>query len=196
MGAPYSPTPVLPYSRTPGVTLPPVRPSIDDSNRPAMTDPKQLPTLDDLRARRKDAMRGATRRLMPMILAALALEAPVIAGFVMVNTGRATFAQALPFIAGSIAASTIWLTALLYTHVKRNLPEELRREGLVCHACGEPLVLRPGAAGARGVPSDAAMRALMEGRCASCKAVVVRDLPEIAGALPAQPTLKSSRARA
>jgi hypothetical protein len=178
------------------VTLPPVRPSIDDFNRPVMIDPNRLPTLDELRARRKDAMLRATRRLLPMIAVAVLLEAPAIGGFVMVNMGRATFAQALPFIAGSMAASVIWLTALLYTHVKRNVPEELRRAGLVCHVCGEPLVLRPGADGARAVSTDPAIRALFEGRCSACKAVVVRDLPEIAGGLPAQPTLNSSRARA
>lgn len=160
-----------------------------------MTDLTRLPTLDQLRARRKEALRRAGRRLLPLIFAAVALEVPTLASFWMVQTGRIPFTRALPIIAGSMVAGTIWLTALIVTHVKRTVPEELRRAGLLCHVCGEPLVVRPGAAGTPA-PSDSAMRALMEGRCASCKAVVVRDLAEIAGALPAQPTLNSSRARA
>jgi len=141
-------------------------------------------------------MRRAGRRLLPWILIAVVLEVPALIAFWTVHTGRTTFPHALPFIAGSMAASIIWLTALIVKHVKHNVPEELRRVGLVCHMCGEPLVVRPGAAGTRTVPSDPAMRALMEGRCASCKAVVVRDLPETLGAPALQPTLKSSRARA
>ena len=161
-----------------------------------MTDQPRLPTLDELRARRKEAMTRASRRIIPGALVGLALEAPAIAAFIMVQTGRITFAQALPFVAGSIVASAVWLTALILTHVKRNVPEELRRAGLLCHACGAPLVVRPAAAGTRTIPSDAAMRALMDGRCASCKAVVVGDLPALTGAAPAQPTLNSSSARA
>ena len=161
-----------------------------------MTDLSRLPTLDELRARRKEAMLRANRLLLPRILIGIALEAPAIAAFVMVQTGRITLARALPFVVGSVVASVVWLTALLVTHVKRNVPEALRQAGLVCHVCGEPLVVRPGAAGTRTIPSDPAMRALMEGRCASCKAIVVRDLPVAVGDAPAQPTLNSSRARA
>ncbi|NUQ19340.1 MAG: hypothetical protein HOQ09_00080 [Gemmatimonadaceae bacterium] len=106
----------------------------------------------------------------------MALEAPTVISFWMVQTGRISMTRALPFIAGSMAASIGWLTALIVTHVKRTVPDELRRAGLLCHVCGEPLVMRPGAAGTRTMPSDPAMRALMEGRCAACKAVVVRDL--------------------
>ena len=169
---------------------------MEDLNLLSMTDITRLPTLDELRARRKDAMLRANRRLLPKILIGVALEAPAIVCFVMVQTGRITFARALPFVAGSIVASIIWLTALIVTHVKRTVPDELRRAGLLCHVCGEPLVLRPAAAGTRTVSSDPAVRALMEGRCASCKAVVVRDLPDTLGAPALQPTRNSSRARA
>ena len=172
------------------------RPSIEDFNPLSMTDLTRLPTLDELRARRKEAMRRAGRRLLPWIAIAVALDVPAVAGFWMVQTGRVPFARALPFIIGSTVASFIWLTALIVTYVKRTVPEELRRASLVCHVCGEPLVVRPNAAGTRTIPSDPAMRALMEGRCASCQAVVVSDLPALVGAGAGQPTLNSSRARA
>ncbi|HEX2781387.1 MAG TPA: hypothetical protein VHM30_17930 [Gemmatimonadaceae bacterium] len=160
-----------------------------------MADPK-LPTLEELRARRRQAMQRATRRIVPAALLGGILEVPAAVGLWMAHNGRATMAGVLPMVAGSLVASCLWLTAIIVLHVKRNVPEELRRADLLCHACGEPLVVRPAAAGTRTIPSDPAMRALMEGRCASCKAVVVRDLPQLTGALPDQPTLNSSRARA
>ena len=160
-----------------------------------MADPI-LPTLDELRARRRQAMQRAGRRIVPAALLGGLLEVPAAVGLWMAHNGRSPMAGVLPMVAGSLVASCLWLTAIIVLYVKRNVPEELRREGLLCHACGQPLVVRPAAAETRTIPSDPAMRALMEGRCASCKAVVVRDLPETGGAPGLQPTLKSSRARA
>ena len=168
-----------------------------------MTPALQLPTLAELRSRRSEAVRLAGRRLLPrLILTSVALLPATIAA-VLVVRGVLDPKLIIPIVGAVALVGLLWTGYVILDYVRRILPDELTRAGLVCHQCGKPL--SPAAATAhdsariRASTRDPDILAALDGKCRSCGAWVVRDAGPQAlgvGALDSQPTRNSSSARA
>lgn len=128
----------------------------------------KLPTLAELRARRAEALGSATRRLVPRLLITSLALVPAVAAAVLVTMGRIDRSLVVPIILAAAMLSMFGTGYVVLDYMRRILPEELTRAGLVCYACGRPLMP---AAASRAPGGSAAI----EGKCASCGVAVVRD---------------------
>jgi len=128
----------------------------------------KLPTLDELRARRADATRNATRRLIPRLMMTSIALVPAVGAAVLVTMGRLDRTLVVPVILAAALLSMFWTGYVVLDYMRRILPEELTRAGLVCYACGKPLMP---VAVSRAPGANTAS----EGKCAACGAPVVRE---------------------
>lgn len=167
-----------------------------------MTPVHQLPTLEELRSRRGEAVRLASRRLIPRLVLTAVAFLPATVAVVLVARGTLDQALILPVVGVAGFGGLLWTGYIMLDYIRRILPDELTKAGLVCHVCGKPLAPASGsAARVRIETKDPDVLAALDGKCPSCKAWVVRDGPAH-GALPSgagadyQPTRNSSRARA
>ena len=166
-----------------------------------MTPVHQLPTLDELRSRRGEAVRFAGRRLIPRLILSAAAFVPTAIVALLALRGALDPKLVIPIVGVVAVGELLWTGKLVLDYVKRVLPEELTRAGLVCHVCGKPLApASGGAARVRVETKDPDILAALDGKCSSCGAWVVRDGPAqvapSAGAANYQPTRNSSSARA
>ena len=166
-----------------------------------MTPVHQLPTLDELRSRRREAARLASRRLVPRLIVTSAVVLPAAVAAVLAVRGAIDEALVVPIVGAVGVVGMLWTGYIMLDYLRRILPEELRKAGLACHVCGKPLAPATGsAARVRVQTKDPDILAALDGKCASCGAWVVRDGPAQgalgAGAADYQPTRNSSRARA
>jgi hypothetical protein len=107
-------------------------------------------------------------------------------------------------IVGAVGVVGMFLMGyIMLDYIRRILPEELTRAGLVCHVCGKPLAPKPtngSSSRIRIETKDPDILAALDGKCPSCGAWVVRDgpgQPVLNGGAPGhQPTRNSSSARA
>ena len=128
----------------------------------------KLPTLDQFRARRADALGRATRRLIPRLLVTSIALVPAVGAAVLVTTGRIDRTLVVPIILGAAMLSMFGTGYVVLDYMRRILPEELTRAGLVCYACGKPLVPTAASRAPGGSASS-------DGKCGSCGVPVVRD---------------------
>ena len=136
-----------------------------------------LPTLAELRARRAAAMQAAVARFIPRVLMTGIPLVPALAAAMLMGSGRIDRQLAVAIAGGAALLGLFWTGYVVLDYVRRILPEELTRAGLICHACGQPLVQ---AAAARGgaaykANADRDLLAAIEGKCQSCKTWVISD---------------------
>ena len=167
-----------------------------------MTPVHQLPTLAELRSRRTEAVRIAGRRLLPRLIVTAAAVVPSLGAVIAVQRGLLDPAVIVPVVGLVGIVGMAWIGIVMLDYIRRVLPDELRKAGLVCHVCGKPLAPKTSgnAASIRVQTKDPDILAALDGKCAWCGAWVVRD-GAAQGALNAgtpdyQPTRNSSRARA
>lgn len=166
-----------------------------------MTPVHQLPTLEELRSRRREAIRLAGRRLLPRLMVTAVAILPAVIAIVLALRGALDSRLVVPVVGAVGVGGMLWTGYIVLDYVRRILPGELTKAGLVCHVCGTPLTPPSGsAARIRIETKDRDILAALDGKCASCGAWVVRDaLAQAAlpgGAVDYQPTRNSSSARA
>jgi hypothetical protein len=163
----------------------------------------QLPTLEELRSRRREAVRLASRRLMPRLMVTAIAILPAAIAAVLAARGALDRALIVPIVAAVAIGGMLWTGYIMFDYLRRILPDELTSAGLVCHMCGKPLAPAPTSGSASRIrieTKDPDILAAIDGKCPSCGAWVVRDGPAQgalgAGAAGYQPTRNSSSARA
>ena len=168
-----------------------------------MTPVHQLPTLEELRSRRTEAVRIASRRLVPRLVVTALAVIPALAAVVAVQRGLLDPGVVIPIVGVVGVGGMLWTGYIMLDYIRRILPDELTKAGLVCHRCGKPLAPKSSSGTASRIrieTKDPDILAALDGKCPSCGAWVVRDGPA-PGALSAgtpdyQPTRNSSSARA
>lgn len=168
-----------------------------------MTPVHQLPTLEELRSRRGEAVRLASRRLVPRLIVTAAAILPATVAAVLATRGALDRTLVEPIVLAVAIGGLLWTGYIMLDYIRRILPDELTKAGLVCHVCGRPLSPAPTSGSASRIrmqTKDPDILAALDGKCASCGAWVVRD-GAAQGALNAgtpdyQPTRNSSSARA
>lgn len=147
-------------------------------------------------------MRIASRRLVPRLIVTAVAVIPALAAVVAMQRGLLDQGVVVPIVGVVGVFGMALMGFAMLDYVRRILPDELTKAGLVCHVCGKPLAPKTSgnAANIRVQTKDPDILAALDGKCASCGAWVVRDgHPQGAlGAVAAdvQPTRNSSRARA
>lgn len=123
-------------------------------------------------------MLRANRRILPILMWG---SAPTIAAGILVLlvvTHRIDGANLLPFVLGGGFLGAVSVAVAVFFYVRHYLPQEMAKEGLLCHACGKPLILRPTEANGghhRAEIKDPDILAAMDGKCGACGVWVVRD---------------------
>ncbi len=146
-----------------------------------MTPVHQLPTLDELRSRRAEAVRLASRRLLPRLMMTAVAILPATIAVILAIRGTLDPALMVPIVIAVAVAGSLYTGYVVLDYVRRILPEELTRAGLVCHVCGKPLAPTAGRSGdsarIRASTKDPDILAAIDGKCPGCGTWVVRDAP-------------------
>ena len=96
-----------------------------------MTPVHQLPTLDELRSRRAEAVRLASRRLLPRLMMTAVAILPATIAVILAIRGTLDPALMVPIVIAVAVAGSLYTGYVVLDYVRRILPEELTRAGLV-----------------------------------------------------------------
>lgn len=135
-----------------------------------------LPTLDELRTRRRAATRALNARLLPAILAVAVVELVLLAAILLQRHALAARGQLLPLLIGvavAMAAVMLWIVVRWRPSLAA---EEVARHALACPRCGGPVLFTP-LSTTRDLRSGrpTAYGPRIEDRCTRCGAALVRD---------------------
>ena len=138
-----------------------------------------LPTLDELRARRREAMRAVNARYLPALIGAAAAELALFAGLFLQREwllARGLFVPATVGVAVIMTALMAWIVARWRPQVAA---EEVARRALSCPRCAGPVLFTP-LSTTRDLRSGrrTAYGPRIEDRCTACGATLVSDREE------------------
>ena len=138
-----------------------------------------LPTLDELRARRREAMRAVNGRLLPALLGAAAVEIALFAAIFAERDWLLAHGALLPVLGGTAVVMTAVMIWIVVSWRPRVAAEEVSRHALACPTCGGPVLYAPFST-TRDVRTGRATSygPRIEDRCTACGAILVSDVAE------------------
>ncbi len=135
-----------------------------------------LPTLEELRARRREARRAVNARLLPALIGAAGIELALFAGIFLEREWLMARGALIPLFTGVALLMTAVMTGVVARWRPQLAAEEVARHALLCPTCGGPVLYTP-LSTTRDLRSGhpTAYGPRIEDRCTACGAPLVSD---------------------